>query len=263
MNLPDKAADGDAALSKDGKRRSVVQSVSRAFQILTILRDAPAPMRVQEIAASAGLDRTVTHRLVKSLVQEGVVAEEDRASYRLGPAIVLLANRYIDDLLVRRLALPYMIEISERELAGKPWTVTLSIPVGEISTVLERIWTPHTPLDLVLGLGDNFPIDSTATGRSILAWRDEEAIRNLLGEDRARRIAPVLEQVRSAGGVGISRGEAVAGVEAVAAVIKSRRGTPVAALSITGVDLGDQLDYASPLAASLRRATSAIGQMLP
>ena len=51
-------------------------------------------------------------------------------------------------------------------------------------------------------------------------------------------------------------------MEAVAAVIKSRRGVPVAALSVSGVNLGDQLDYASPIAASLLRAGTAVGQML-
>src|SRR4051794_23401838 len=124
------AAQLDPLEPTDG-RRSVVQAVSRAFAILDILRASPSPMTVQEIASQAGLDRTVTHRLVKSLLMRSVVME-DRGSFRVGPATVLLANSYIDDLLVRRLALPYMIEISENDLAGQPWTVTLSIPVGAI-----------------------------------------------------------------------------------------------------------------------------------
>src|SRR4051794_15320511 len=94
-----------------GGRRSLVQAGLRAFGILDILRASPSPMTVQEIATQADLDRTVTHRLVKSLLMQAVVVE-DRGAFRVGPATVLLANRYIDDLLVRRLALPYMIEIS-------------------------------------------------------------------------------------------------------------------------------------------------------
>jgi IclR family transcriptional regulator, acetate operon repressor len=236
--------------------------VSRAFLILDILRSAPAPMTVQQLATSAGLDRTVTHRLIKSLVMQSAVIE-DRGSYRLGPTTVLLANRYIDDLLVRRLALPYMIEISENDLAGRPWTITLSIPVGATSTVIERIWTPDAPLDLVLGIGDNFPIDATATGRSMLAFHDERTVAELVGADRGVEISPILTKVRDSGGIGLSRGEAVPGVEAVAAAIKSRRGVPVSALSVSGVDLGDQLDYRSTLAATLRRAAGAIGPMIP
>src|SRR3954464_15824238 len=98
---PDEKGDSPRA----GAKRGVVQSVGRAFQILEVLRNAPGPMRVHDIAIEAGLDRTVTHRLVRSLQREGAVVEEERAHYRLGPSVVLLANRYIDDLQVRRLAM--------------------------------------------------------------------------------------------------------------------------------------------------------------
>ncbi|GAA0378726.1 transcriptional regulator [Acrocarpospora corrugata] len=243
-------------------RRSVVQSVTRAFDVLNLLRDSTSPMSVQEIARSTGLDRTVVHRLLRSLLQQAMVVEE-RGLFRVGPASVLLANRYHDDLLVRRLALPYMVELQAGDIADKPWTATLSIAVGNVSAVIERIWTPRTPLDLVLAVGDTFPIHSTATGRSMLAYYDPDKLIEVVGADRARELAVVLESVRSAGGVGLSKGEAVPGVEAIAAVILSRRQTPVAAISVSGVDLGDQMNQTSPLASTLRRAAGAIGQMVP
>ncbi|MEU5401440.1 IclR family transcriptional regulator [Streptomyces sp. NPDC005963] len=242
-------------------RRSVVQSVTRAFDLLNLLRDSTAPMSVQEIARSAGLDRTVVHRLLRSLLPQGMVVEE-RGLFGVGPASILLANRYLDDLLVRRLALPYMVELQANDIADKPWTANLSVAVGDVSAVIERIWTPSTPLDLVLSVGDTFPIDSTATGRSILAYYEPDRLVDTVGAQRAAELADTFASVRSAGGVGLSRGEAVPGVEAVAAVILSRRQAPVAAISVSGVDLGDQMDSVSPLAQTLRRAAAAIGQMI-
>lgn len=243
-------------------RRSVVQSVTRAFDVLNLLRTATSPLTVQEVARRTGLDRTVVHRLLRSLLQHDMVVEE-RGLFRLGPASVLFANRYHDDLLVRRLALPYMVELQSKEIADKPWTATLSIGVGDVSAVIERIWTPHTPLDLVLSLGDTFPIHSTATGRSMLAYYEPGRLAETVGDDRAKELAPILEQVRSSGGIGTSKGEAVPGVEAIAAAVLSRRGQPVAALSVSGVDLGDQMEPTSRLASTLRRAAAAIGQMIP
>ncbi|MGH3466660.1 MAG: IclR family transcriptional regulator [Thermocrispum sp.] len=252
--------------STDGQtqvaRRSVVQSVTRAFDILNLLRDTASPMSVQEIARSSGLDRTVVHRLLRSLLHQSMVVEE-RGLFRLGPAPILLANRYLDDLLVRRLALPYMVELQANDIADQPWTATLSVAVGDVSAVIERIWTPKTPLDLVLSIGDTFPMHTTATGRSMLAYYDTARLAQTIGNKRAEELAPVLEDVRAAGGVGTSKGEAVPGVEAIAAVILSRRKVPVAAVSVSGVDLGDQMDVVSPLASTLRRAAGAIGQMLP
>ncbi|WP_055479957.1 IclR family transcriptional regulator domain-containing protein [Sphaerimonospora mesophila] len=243
-------------------RRSVVQSVTRAFDVLNLLRDTSSPMSVQDLARSSGLDRTVVHRLLRSLLQQDMVIEE-RGLFRIGPASVLLANRYHDDLLVRRLALPYMVEMQSGEIADKPWTATLSIAVGDVSAVIERIWTPRTPLDLVLAVGDTFPIHSTATGRSMLAYYEPDKLAEVVGAELSEELAPILESVRLAGGIGLSRGEAVPGVEAIAAVILSRRQAPVAAISVSGVDLGDQMDHTSPLASTLRRAASAIGQMIP
>lgn len=222
-------------------RRSVVQSVTRAFDVLNLLRDTSSPMSVQDLARSSGLDRTVVHRLLRSLLQQDMVIEE-RGLFRIGPASVLLANRYHDDLLVRRLALPYMVEMQSGEIADKPWTATLSIAVGDVSAVIERIWTPRTPLDLVLAVGDTFPIHSTATGRSMLAYYEPDKLAEVVGAELSEELAPILESVRLAGGIGLSRGEAVPGVEAIAAVILSRRQAPVAAISVSGVDLGDQMD---------------------
>jgi DNA-binding IclR family transcriptional regulator len=243
-------------------RRSVVQSVSRAFDLLNLLRDARAPMSVTEVAQATGLDRTVVHRLLRSLLQEGMVIEE-RGLFRLGPSSILLANRYLDDLLVRRLALPYMVELQSGEIADRPWTATLSVAVGDVSAVIERIWTPTTPLDLVLSVGDTFPMHTTATGRSMLAFYPRERLDELFGAERAAELEPVLKAVQEAGGVGVSRGEAVPGVQAIAAAIVSRRQTPIASVSVSGVDLGNQIEVDSRLASTLRRAAAAIGQMIP
>lgn len=242
-------------------RRAVVQSVARAFQILSVLQDASVPMSALEIAKQSGLDRTVVHRLLRTLSQEGMAIEE-RGTFRLGPASVLLAHSYLDNLLVRRLALPYLLDIQGTAIGEKPWTVTLSIPIGDVSTVIERIWTRAVPLGMVLDIGDTFPIDRGAAGRSVLAYQPEAESRGLLGDERFEAVAPILDEVREAEGIALSRGEARPGVYAVAAAILSRRGTPVASLSVSGADLGDELAYDSSLAGQLRSAAHAIGQTL-
>jgi DNA-binding IclR family transcriptional regulator len=243
-------------------RRSVVQSVDRAFAVLHVLQNAPGPLSVQETALRAGLDRTVVHRLLKTLVQHSMAVEE-QGTFGLGPESVALANRYIDALAVRRLALPHLVEIQTRDIADSPWTATLSIPVGDISAVIERVWTPTTPLDVVLNSAEALPIDLTATGRSILAFYEPQRLVDIIGKKRAETLQPILDATREAGGVGLSRGEAVPGVDAVASVILSRRSVPVASLGVSGVQLGDELAYDSRLATKLRRATHAIGAMIP
>jgi IclR family acetate operon transcriptional repressor len=254
-------AEGGAS---NGRRspRSSVQSVARACDILVILGASNVPLSALEIARASGLDRTVVHRLLRTLAECDIVFEE-RGTYGIGPASLLLANRYLDQLFVRRLALPYLLDLQASAIGDEPWTVTLMIPVGDVATVVERIWTRSAPLGMVLEIGDTFPIDRAAAGRSVLAYRQEETVRALIGDDRYATVAPILVGVRERGGLALSRGEAVGGVYALAAAIRSRRGRAVAAVAVSGVELGDQLAYDSLLAVQLRRTAQAIGQALP
>lgn len=244
-----------------GARRSTVQSVERAFEVLDVLAEAAVPMSALEVANEARLDRTVVHRLLRTLCQRGLAVEE-RGSFRLGPATVLLANRYLDTLLVRRVALPYLLDVQTNAVCDRPWTVTLMLPVGDVTTVIERIWTRTAPLATVLEIGDTFPIDRGAGGRCMLAFQPEAEARALIGAERYEAVAPTLERARAAGGVAVSRGEARQGVYAVAAAILSRRGQPVAAIGVSGLDLSDELGDDTPLASQLRRAAHAVGQSL-
>jgi IclR family acetate operon transcriptional repressor len=243
-------------------RRSTVQSVARAFEVLGVLERASAPMSALEVARVTGLDRTVVHRLLRTIGEYGLVREE-RGTFRLGAASVLMANRYVDNLLVRRLALPYLLDLQGGVIGKRPWNVSLSIPVGEVSTVVERVWTRSIPLDVVLDIGDTHPIDRSAAGRSILAYYEASDARVVIGDERYSEVEPVLERVREAGGVALSAGEASPGTDAVAAAILSRRSQPVAAIAVSGLDIGDELAYDSALAGHLRRAAEAVGHSIP
>jgi IclR family acetate operon transcriptional repressor len=243
-------------------RRASVQSVDRAFTLLRELAAKSVAKSVLELSTATGIDRTVVHRLLKTLRQQRMVVDEGGA-YRLGPESVLLANAYVDSLQVRRLALPYMVDMQAHDLSDVPWTVSLSIPVGAISTVVERIWTPRTPLDVVLSSGDNLPLESTGTGRSILAYYPVQRVRDIVGAERAEALSATFQAIRDAGGVGMSHGEAIAGVDGIAAAIRAQSGEPVAALAVVGVDLGDQMSYESRLAHKLRRTAQAIGRLIP
>lgn len=255
-------APAETTAEKGASRRNSVQSVARAFEVLNVLKDAAEPMSALEISRATRLDRTVVHRLLRSIC-EGGMALEDRGTFRLGPEPVLLAHRYLDNLLVRRLALPYMLDLQTNVVGEMPNTVSLSIAVRDVVTVIERIWTPSAPLGVVLDVGDTVPVDRTAAGRALLAYLPAEDVVRLLGEERYAAVVETLEQVRSADGIGLTHGEAHRGVDAVAAAIRSRRSQPIAAIAVSGPDLGDELAYDSPLAGHLRRAADAIGQSIP
>lgn len=234
----------------------------RAFDVLATMREAGVPLSALQAARATGLDRTVVHRLLRTLVAVGV-AVEDRGRFALGPETVRLGNAFLDTLPARRVALPYLVEVQTGTIRERPWTVTLSVAIGDVTTVVERIWNPAAPLTTVLEVGDTFAADLGAAGRSMLAFLSADEVQRVLGADRYAAVADTLEEVRAAGGVALTRGEARAGIEAVAAAITSRTGRPAAAIAVAGVDLGDELAYDSPLARHLRRAAQAVGRGMP
>ena len=246
--------------SRATDRRAVVQSVSRAYEVLRVLREATTPMSALSIAEAAALDRTVVHRLLRTLLSSNLVLEE-ATGFRLGPGTVLLANRYFENLLVRRLAIPYLLEVQTKVIGDRSWSLSLSIPVEDLLAIVERIWASNTPINLVLDRGDMYPIDTTTVGTCILAYFDEAHTRRLLGDNRYKIIAPNLEAVRKADGVWAARSNS--GAEVVGAAIRTRSGQPIAGIGVMGHDLGDDLGINSNLANRLREAANAIGKSLP
>src|SRR5450830_1414793 len=69
--------------------------VQRTFAVLRALAAAPAQgTRVTQIAKDIGLTQGTTHRLLQSLVNEGMVEQDERSKlYRLGMDLFSLAAR--------------------------------------------------------------------------------------------------------------------------------------------------------------------------
>ena len=92
-----------AAYFSVGKRleRKTRCSATRGF-ILSILRDGSA-LNQNQISTLLGLDRTVVHRAVKSLVQEGLVSEHIAKSGRAIPIrLTAKGRKYREKLIVAR-----------------------------------------------------------------------------------------------------------------------------------------------------------------
>ena len=78
-------------------------SATRGF-ILNTLRGGAA-LNQNQVATALGLDRTVVHRAIKSMVQEGLLAERKSKSGRaIDLKLTARGNRYHDELVQQRLA---------------------------------------------------------------------------------------------------------------------------------------------------------------
>ncbi len=114
-----------AAYFSLGKRleRKTGCSATRGF-ILNALRDG-AGLNQNQVAMALGLDRTVVHRAIKSMVQEGLLAERKAISGRaIELKLTAKGNRYHEGLIQQRLAADARIR---RALPPADWSNLLRL----------------------------------------------------------------------------------------------------------------------------------------
>lgn len=240
--------------------KSEVQSVRRACQLLDCLTDHPhKTMSTLELSIATGLDRTVVHRLLRTLTLEGFL-EEEHGQYHLGSRALGLAQGYLAHTRIRETSLPYALEL-HNELLERPWIVALGVPAGGFAVLIEQLWKPQAPLDMLLETGTRMPLDASAVGRCLLAYGYQSPKQEPDG-DWPTSLKERLEAIRQAGGVEWSSSEIRPGISALAAVILNHDANPVGAIAVSGPEMGEHLARDSELAARLRRAAAAIGRMV-
>lgn len=89
---------------------STVRSIERAFEILEVLRESRAPLRLSDIARASGNHLATTQRIVNVLVRYGYVFQE-RSHYSVGITSLLNAHSYLISNRYTQAALPVVQEL--------------------------------------------------------------------------------------------------------------------------------------------------------
>ena len=240
--------------------RDTVQSVTRAFGLLRVLAGG-APRTARELAEAANMDRTVTHRLLKTLEHEGMAVQQG-ASWKLGPGARLLGMAYLERLPFAAVARPYAIDLQRKVVGDHPWVVSLGIPVGDEVVLVDQFWGPNSPLNSIVSIGTRLPLNHTATGYAILSKMSQGEAASLVGAGVLSELSEVLAEVRANGGLAMASDNLQSGVGVIAAAVCDGTGRPVGAINISGVQLNEHLDPHSPVAGHVERTADAISAAL-
>lgn len=250
----------------DRPRGLYLQSLQRGIAVLDLVARSSAGLAAREITEQVGLDRTVVHRVLRTLELDELVAR-DGGRFVPGPRSLLLGNQFLVHFPLRAIALPYQVDLLFRTFTGRPWRVAVLTRAGSMMALVGEIWSPTAPLDTVLGLLYR-PIDEAASGRCVLAYLDDDHVAALLSRERADELAPRLDAIRAAGGVDYvsqadhPRGYA-AGLSVVAAAIRARSGEVASSLVVSGPDLEEFTARDSEVARQVLRTAEQIGRLLP
>lgn len=246
-------------------RGTYLQSLQRGIVVLDLVSLSTSGMTGRELAEAAELDRTVTHRIIRTLEKEGLLVKQ-RDRFVLGPRALLFGNRYLGQSPLRRAALPFQIDLLHRAFAGRPWRTAVLAPAGAEMTIVSETWSSSTPIDTLPGIM-NRPIDQAASGRCVLAYLPEHKVVELIGPDRASALAPRFAAIRDHDGVDyVAAADKptgfAPGLSLLAAVIMHRDGHPAGGLTVSGPEMEPYLSRDSDAALQVLRTAKQIGSVL-
>jgi len=210
-----------------------VASVARALTLLEELRDSEQSLGVNELARRIGVNASTASRLLATLESAGMVERDEHGPYRLGLALVTLADRVVSRLDLQSLARPILVELEES--TGE--TATLSLP-GEREAITVDSVPSRSSVVSMARLGRPSISHATAVGKVMLAFgggqlpreRDLVALTPSTITDR-EKLAPEVALVRERGYATVF-GEREVDVNAIAAPVFDRGGNLAAILGL-------------------------------
>jgi IclR family acetate operon transcriptional repressor len=215
-------------------RPSGSQAIDRAARLLLQVVEATDPLTFSELAASSGLAKSTTSRMLAALERNGLLRREPGGAFIAGGAFVKYALRGNVETDLVAVAQPFLERLGELSLETINLGVVRNGMVEQIAQVDSRY---------VLGatnwLGRSVPMHCTALGKVFLA-----SGASVLPAGRLERLTPQTITVRSQleeqlievrrRGYALTNEELESGLCAVAAPVRRQEGAVVAAISVSG-----------------------------
>lgn len=219
-----------------------IKALQRGLKVLEALLEARAPLSLEQICAHTGLPKATVFRIVVNLLQAQYLVETEKG-YWLGLKMLRFGALVEEKLDLVQQARPFLTRL--RDQVNE--TVHLAVLDNELRVVyLEKLSTQHAIGLMMSRIGITAPMHCTALGKAMAAFRPEDEICDWI---RTHGLKPVteatitdqgtfLQELRAirSRGYAVDNGEFEVGVRCVAAPIRDRMGTVIAAVSVSGPD---------------------------
>lgn len=152
-----------------------IRAISRAVSVLKYIGQVATGVSLTEIAASVGLSKATTHRILHSLQSVGFVrCDPLNGHYFLGPLLLALAQRADPHESLKRLARPFLESLRDETQE----TVTLVTRDHDERFTIDVLLSPQE-LKVAPPVGSKRPIHAGAAGKALLALASDEELQAL------------------------------------------------------------------------------------
>lgn len=212
-----------------------VQSVNRSLELVETLAARGGHLSLGELSEAAGIPMATTHRLLRTLVERGYVAQRGDRRYALGLRLVPLgsAAHAVVGATIHAVLAELVRDLGE--------TANLAVLAGRRAEYVAQVPSQYA-MRMFTEVGQRVDLHSTGVGKAMLAHLEDAEVAAVVGDGtlaahtertmvRRRELQAALAEVRGAGWA-VDDGEQELGVRCVAVPVLGP-GVPMA-VSISG-----------------------------
>jgi IclR family KDG regulon transcriptional repressor len=227
-------------INQSSQRDYSIQALQRGMKVLDALLESRTPLNLDQICAYTELPKSTAFRVVVNLLQGGYLIETENG-YWLGLKMLRFGALVEEKLDLAQQARPFLLQL--RDHADE--TVHLAVLDDDLRVVyLEKLPTQQAVGLMRSRIGSTASMHGTALGKAMAAFRPEDEISQWVRNGSLKTLTDAtitdedtflreLSEIRSRG-YAVDNGEFEASVRCVAAPIRDRTGSVIAAVSISG-----------------------------
>jgi DNA-binding IclR family transcriptional regulator len=174
------------ASASRGSESLMVNSVEKAFRVLSAFDATRRRLNLSQIAVATGLDLSATQRFTYTLFRLGYLRKEEASrQYTLGPKTLEFGRRYLQSSELVGRVMPYLLHLHQS--CGE--TANLTLLDGEDIVFVTRFLSRNVfNVDVIVGT--RLPAFCTAPGLAMLARLDAAEAEAILRRSERRAYTP-------------------------------------------------------------------------
>jgi len=213
-----------------------LSTVLRTLQVLDLMAQSRRPLKLSDVAQALRLSRPTAYQRLMTLVEAGLLEQDDNGRYRVSMYATRLAGAALEQAGIGLRAEPVLTRL----VAATGETASLATLDRGRPYIVARAESDFL-LRAEQKIGTAMSLEGSASGRVLTAFADEATYDRLLRGPNALPEAVVLGQTR-ADGYALSSGYTMTGVKAVAAPVFDVHGRCLATVSLVAPDSRFDLD---------------------
>lgn len=241
----------------------MVPAVEQASRILfSLAGNSASQMSLPEICAQVGIHKSKAYSILQTLQKFGLVQRfSDRKGYALGPGLITLSRKVLDDFNAPRLAEPLLDELATK-IGG---TATLGLISDRMVFVAAKN-EGGVDIGVTIRIGHRFPLTYGSHGKAIAAALPGKKLETVLQDnklyfhgspeklDRARLDEELARCRRD--GYAVDLGDMKPGLNSVAAAVFGPGEAPIGYIALIGLFTADAACASGPLVSAAAKSLS-------